>query len=124
MAKRRCISIDIFENEKFLSLNDKSKVLYVGLLLHTDDDGVIVNPKIVMRVLKKNPKYFDELLENGFIMRVDDIYVIKHFNMHNKIQPSKKTPSLYQTQLSKLCINQRKEYEFSSEKIRNFVGTI
>lgn len=116
MAKRRCISIDIYENEEFLSLNDKSKVLYIGFLLHSDDDGVIINPSVVMRLHNKNVKYFDELIEKGFVMRVDDIYVIKHWNQHNKIQPSKKTDSMYQSQLSKLRVNQCKEYELSADK--------
>ena len=115
MAKRRCFSVDLFENEKFLLLNDKSKVLYFGLLLHSDDDGVIINPTAIMRLLKKQKKYFDELLENGFVMRVDDVYFIKHWCLHNKIQPSKKTESLYQDVLSKLIINKSKEYELKTD---------
>lgn len=113
MAKRRCFCVDLFENEKFLSLNDKTKVLYFGLILHSDDDGVIINPTSIMRMLKKQKKYFDELIENGFVLRVDDVFVIKHWNLHNHIQPSKKTPSLHQQELSKLIINQAKEYELT-----------
>ena len=127
MAKRRCFSVDLFENEKFLLLNDKSKVLYFGLLLHSDDDGVIINPTAIMRLLKKQKKYFDELLENGFVMRVDDVYFIKHWCLHNKIQPSKKTPSLYQDELRKLYLNEALEYELKAdifEKKRIFSGLI
>ena len=106
MAKRRCFSVDFFENEKFLTLNDKSKVLYFGLLLHSDDDGVVINPTAIMRLLKKQKKYFDELVENDFVMRINDVFVIKHWNLHNKIQPSKKTPTLYQDEIKKLYLNQ------------------
>lgn len=122
MAKRRCFSVDLFEDEKFLNLNDKSKVLYFGLILHSDDEGVIINPTAVMRLLKKQKKYFDELIENGFVMRVDKMFVIKHWNLHNHIQPSKKTDSLYQNELSKLTINQSKEYELKTDIIKALGG--
>ena len=122
MAKRRCFSVDFFENEKFLMLNDKSKVLYFGLLLHSDDDGVVINPTAIMRLLKKQKKYFDELVENGFLMQVDDIFVIKHWNLHNKIQPSKKTPTLYQDEIKKLLLSQTGEYELKTEMFRKNCG--
>ena len=72
MAKRRCFCVDLFENEKFLMLNDKSKVLYFGLMLHSDDDGVIINPTAIMRLLKKQKKYFDELTEKLRKIGMDD----------------------------------------------------
>ena len=118
MAKRRCFSVDLFENEKFLLLNDKSKVLYFGLLLHSDDDGVIINPTAIMRLLKKQKKYFDELVENGFVLRVDNVFFINHWCLHNKIQPSKKTPSLYQDELRKLILSQTGEYELKADMFR------
>lgn len=118
MAKRRCFCVDLFENEKFLMLNDKSKVLYFGLVLHSDDEGAIINPTAIMRLLKKQKKFFDELIENGFVMRVDDVYFIKHWCIHNKIQPSKKTPSLYQDELRKLYLNQTGEYELKGDMFR------
>ena len=114
MAKRRCFSVDFFENEKFLKLNDKSKVLYFGLILHSDDDGAIINPTAIMRLLNKQKKYFEELLENGFVMRVDDVYFIKHWCVHNKIQPSKKLPSLHQKELEKLYLNKTGVYEMKA----------
>ena len=115
MAKRRCFCVDLFEDEKFLNLNDKSKVLYFGLVLHSDDEGVIINQTAVMRLLKKQKKYFDELIENGFVMRVDKMFVIKHWHLHNHIQPSKKTESMYQDVLSKLIVNKSKEYELKTD---------
>lgn len=118
MAKRRCFSVDFFENEKFLMMNDKSKVLYFGLVLHSDDDGAIINPTAIMRLLKKQKKYFDELVENGFIMQINDVYFVKHWCLHNKIQPSKKTPTMYKDELAKLYVNQANEYELKTDLFR------
>lgn len=122
MAKKRCINVDFFESEKFVLLNDKSKVLYIGLLLHCDDDGFILNPKTVMRLHKKNIKYFNELVENGFILQVDDVFVITHWNVHNTIQPSKKIPTIYQKELMQLGMNFRKEYIKKAENFRKISG--
>ncbi len=122
MAKRRCFSVDLFENENFLYLSDKAKVLYFGLTLHSDDEGVIINPTAVMRLLKISKRYLEELIENGFVMRVEGILVIKHWNLHNHIQPSKKTPSMYRDELAKLVVNSSNEYQLKSEIIRALGG--
>ncbi len=119
MAKRRCFSVDLFENEKFLNLNDKAKVLYFGFILHSDDEGVVINSTAVMRLLKITKRYLEELVENGFVMRVEGILVIRHWNLHNHIQPSKKTPSLYRDELSKLVLSPTNEYQLKSEIIRS-----
>ncbi len=115
MAKRRCINIELFENEKFLELSDKSKILYFGLMLHSDDEGFIINPMSTMRLLKKQKKYFDELIENGYIMQVDDVYVIKHWYAHNRIPPSKRLMTKYYKQHAKLKVNFSGEYVFAHE---------
>ncbi len=115
MAKRRCISIDFYECEEFLGISDKAKVLYTGLILRSDDEGVVINHGIALRLLGINPKYFDELLHKGLILNVEGIYVIRHWYLHNKIQPSRIVPSLYQNELTKLYVSDRKTYEFVEE---------
>lgn len=122
MAKRRCIAIDIYESEEFLSLSDKAKVLYTQFILKSDDEGVVINPKTAMRLCGADKSHYNELLENGFLLEVDSICVIRHWYAHNRIQPSKKVASMYQHELSYLIINEKKLYEpdggKSPEKIR------
>lgn len=113
MAKRRCISVDVFENDVFLDLDNSSKILYVYFILHSDDDGFVINPKTVMRLCGANKEDLTALIEQGYILMFDDgILIIKHWYKHNKVQPKKKTDTQYQTQLAQLTLNQSKEYVF------------
>ena len=111
MAKRRCISVDFYESEEFLSLSDKAKVLYTGLILRSDDEGVVINHGISLRLLGLSSKYFDELIQKGFVLDIDGVFVIRHWYLHNKVQPTRIVHSLYQQELSKLYVSDRKTYE-------------
>lgn len=110
MAKRRCFSIDVIESYEYLKLSEKAKNLYTVLILKADDDGVIINYRTPLKLMGFGEEVFDELLDTGFILLVENIYVITHWNVHNQIPPSKKTPSLYQSQLEKLALSQDKRY--------------
>lgn len=112
MAKRRCICIDVYESEKYLDLSLSAQVLYTHYVLHCDDEGVVINPRSIMRLCGVSQETLQELIDEGFLLSVQDVFVIKHWYVHNRIQPSKKTDSLYQKELHRLFVNERKEYEF------------
>ena len=111
MAKRRCIAIDVYQSDAFLNLSDKAKVLYIAFILNSDDDGFIINPKTVMRLYEAKENILSELIDNGYIIPIDSVLVIKHWKVHNKLQNSRRTDTIYQTALSKLCENELEEYE-------------
>lgn len=117
MAKRRCISIDVFNNDIFLDLEASTKVLYVYFILNTDDDGFVVNPKTVMRLCGANDSDLDTLIVKNYIIPFDNgVLVIKHWNAHNKVQPSKRTPTVYQAEFAQLAVNQVKEYYLDEDR--------
>lgn len=118
MAKKRCLSVDVFESESFLKLTKNSRILYVGLLLHADDDGIVENYLSVMRLLVASKKQIDELENAGFLIKFENVYVIKHWHRHNQIPPSKKEPSMYNEVLKNLIINGKKEYELKKENAK------
>ena len=112
MAKRRVFSIDVVESMEFLSLSKKAQLLYFFLMLHTDDEGVIINHEVVVKITGSSDKALEELTEAGMLIKVDKIYIIRHWHKQNRIQPSRIVPSLYQEELSKLTTNQLKEYVY------------
>lgn len=112
MAKRRCFSIDFLESTPFRKLSKDAKLLYFSLLAHSDDEGVVINPEISLLMTNTDEATIDELFEHNFLLKIRDLYIIKHWNLHNKIQASKKTKSLYTEELSKLTVNEKKEYVF------------
>lgn len=115
MAKRRCISIDVYESERFLDLSDRAKVLYTQLILRGDDEGVVINPRTAMRLCGACEDSLQELTDAQLLLLVGEIMVVKHWYVHNKIPPSKRTESVYKNELSRLCINERNEYEFTGD---------
>ena len=117
MAKRRCISIDFYDSEEFCELTPQSKVLYTQLLLHSDDEGVVINPKATMRICKAKQRNLQELLEHRFLLFVDGVYLVRHWHIHNTIQPSRKIDSVYREQLSKVVLNESREYELKSNDL-------
>lgn len=119
MAKRRCIAVDVYESEEFLTLSDKAKVLYTLFILRSDDEGVVINPRTAMRLCGATDVELCELLEMGFLLAVDGVYVIRHWYAHNRIQPSRKTDTLYTEQISRLYVSSTKEYEFVDKMSTN-----
>lgn len=111
MARRRCFSVDVIESEAFRKLSKDAKNLYFGLIAHSDDEGVVINPAIPMCLFCIDEKALKELIESGFLLKFEDLLVIKHWYIHNKIYGTKKRESAYSEELSKLFINSRFEYE-------------
>ncbi len=116
MAKRRCISVDVYESEEFYELSDKAKVLYTHFILRSDDEGVVINPKTAMRLCDAKDEALKELIDSAFVLEVEGVYVVRHWYVHNQIQPSKKTPSFFQEELSVLTVNEKKLYAISGGK--------
>lgn len=111
MAKRRCFSIDVIESVQFRKISNDAKTLYFGLIGHADDEGVVINPSVPLCLFKIDDSVIDELIENGFLLKFNDLLIIKHWYIHNKIYGKKKTESAYSEELSELHINNRYEYE-------------
>ena len=115
MAKRRCISIDIIESENYADLSHSAQSLYIELMLRSDDFGVVSNARIAMLWTKTTNSELNELIEEGFLLKVDNVYIITHWNIHNRIPPSKQNESMYQKQLDKLTLTDEKLYIMKSQ---------
>lgn len=114
MAKRRCLGIDLFESEEFQNLSDGAKVLYIHFVLKADDEGVVINPQLALRLRPAGKKRLAELMEKEFILCVCGVYVVRHWNVINKINPSKMTKTVYREAREMLFINEKMEYELLS----------
>lgn len=99
------------ESDKYLELSLEAKVLYVHLILKSDDEGVIINPVSSLRFMELERKYLDELMAKGMILYFEGLYIIAHWHRHNRIPPSKMNPSLYHAKLQKLVLTEELEYK-------------
>ena len=103
MAARRMLSKDVCETSRFLSMKSSAQALYFHLVLTADDEGA-VDVEITRRTLRSRKDAVDELIKNGYIVRLEDSQQvwIRHWDMMNQISKSKLHRSLYHEQLQKL----------------------
>lgn len=117
MASRRCISIDFYHNDDFLNLSHSTIVLYTFFILHSDDYGIVSNPKTVMRLCGATDEDICKLISKNFILEFDSGKIaVKHWLVHNQIQNSKLTisPNVYELK-QLLVVEDTKEYLLSSD---------
>ena len=103
MATRRMLSKYVCETSRFLSMKSSAQALYFHLVLTADDEGA-VDVEITRRTLRSRKDAVDELIKNGYIVRLEDSQQvwIRHWDMMNQISKSKLHQSLYHEQLQKL----------------------
>lgn len=104
MANRRMISKEyLANNDAFYSMPLSTQALYYHLILSADDDGFIGAPKNKCNEIGAKPKDLNMLIEKRFVIAFESgVVVIKAWNIHNYISPSKKRPTLYQKELNEL----------------------
>ena len=86
-GKRRAISSDVVLSSAFLRLPKKAILLYLFLLLATDDEGFIVDPVLTMNKVRATTKVLDTLEEAGFIeVFASDVVHIAEFDSFNHIR--------------------------------------
>lgn len=104
MARKRMISLHIVDSDRFISLSRDAQAYYFHLVLRADDEGFLQSPLMIGRMLGlSSPEtLLYELEEKGYIISIDDVIVIRHWKMHNKIEPSKLNRTVSQRELAKL----------------------
>lgn len=105
MAERRFISKQIFTDDEFTDLEVQTRLLYVYLILNADDDGMLKNAKQMMFLAGADKNDLQTLVDEGYLYDFSSgVYVIRHWNMMNKVQPSRKADTIYQKEKSELHI--------------------
>ena len=101
MATKRMLARTIIECGEFEDLSVIAQMLYVRLNLVADDDG-FAESGIPMVMLNATNETLDELVNAGFIIKVPNrkrLYHIRGWRVHNTIEASKYTASIYKPML-------------------------
>ena len=111
MAKRRMITLDIYDSDDFLDMPTESQNLFSHLVVRADDDGFVSNPKRLRRMLGYGDNVFDLLIAKGYVLAFKTGYVvIAGWPSMNRVEPSKKTITNAKYEISQLrSINKRYE---------------
>lgn len=79
-------SKNIIESDDFIDLSKGAKLLYFLLGLSADDEGFVINSRMIMRMHEIDKSELDELVEIGFIISFDKSLCIRHWAMNNQLR--------------------------------------
>ena len=115
MASKRMFNKQIMLSDDFMDMSAEARALYVTLNMCADDDGLVNNPKSLMRMSGASEENLEEIIENGFIHIFESgVAVILHWKVHNTIKNDRYTPS-YLEEKECLLTNEKKVYEIHCE---------
>ncbi len=102
----------IINSDAFLEMPISAQCLYFHLGMRADDDGVVNNPKSIMRLIGAKNDDMRLLIVKKFVIEMEDsLIVIKHWKINNYIQNDRYTPSKYQEVIQQLELDKNKAYK-------------
>ena len=110
MAVRRCISSKISESDPFYSLPESAQALYLHLNMQADDDGFINNAASVSLRFRSGAAALKKLVEKRFLLKFDDVYVVKHWRISNSLKNDRLKPLAYASIAQRIWVNGNKAY--------------
>lgn len=110
MAGRRCLSSKITESDPFYALPESAQALYLHLNMQADDDGFINNAASVSGRFKGGAAALKKLVDKRFVLKFDDVYVIKHWRISNSLKNDRLKPLSYASISQKIWVKGNKAY--------------
>lgn len=110
MAGRRCLSSKITESDPFYGLPEGAQALYLHLNMQADDDGFVNNAVGVASRFKGGAAALDKLVKKRFLLKFDDVYVIKHWRISNSLKNDRLKPLAYASIAQKIWVKTNKAY--------------
>lgn len=121
MANRRMFSLSVIDTDLFLDMPLSTQALYFNLSMRADDDGFIGNPKKIQRMIGASDDDMKVLIGKQFLIPFESgVCVIKHWRIHNYIQPDRYNSTFYKLEKSMLT-EENKTYDLNmyTECIQN-----
>lgn len=111
MAERRMFSKKIIDTDAFLDMPLSAQALYFHLAMRADDEGFVGNAKTIQRTVRASDDDMRLLIVKRFVLAFPSgVQVIKHWRIHNYINPDRFTPTTYIEEKSTLAFDAKKAY--------------
>ena len=118
MAKRRMLSIDFCESDRFYMLSPVSRMLYVHFVLNADDDGFVDKWRTIMRCARIERKFYLPLVEGGYVIEINEgLILITDWHRHNTIRADRYIATSYAKELRGFTVGENKSYIKASQDI-------
>lgn len=111
MANRRMLNKTVVESDPFFEMPADSQALYMHLVLNADDEGFVGNPETIRRMTGFSKDSLKLLIAKGFLISFQSgVVVVTHWEMQNKIQPSRKTKTIFIDEKGLLLVDEQGKY--------------
>ena len=111
MAEKRMFTNRITGSDPFKEMPLSAQALYFHLGMNADDEGFLNNARSIQKSIEASDDDMDILVEKKYIYRFPSgVYAIKHWKMHNTIQPSRLKETQYTEERSLLSVKENKAY--------------
>ena len=112
MAGRRMFAKSVVLSDAFLDMPATARNLYFMLGMVADDDGVVSNPKSILRQCGAGEDDLNVLINKRYLLYFEEsgIVIIKHWKMNNYIQKDRYNKTTYLEELKTLMIDERGAY--------------
>lgn len=111
MAERRMVAKTVLHSPTFLMMPVAAQMLYVHLELFADDDGFVATPLQVAKMVGIQKRFYQILVDQEFLIPFESgVCVIRHWLQHNKVAPSRYTPTVYEKEKASLQVEGGKTY--------------
>ena len=111
MANRRMLNKTVVESDPFFEMPADSQALYMHLVLNADDEGFVGNPETIRRMTGFSKDSLKLLIAKGFLISFQSVVVVvTHWEIQNKIQPSRKTKTIFTDEKGLLLVDEQGKY--------------
>lgn len=101
----------VVESDPFFEMPADSQALYMHLVLNADDEGFVGNPETIRRMTGFSKDSLKLLIAKGFLISFQSgVVVVTHWEMQNKIQPSRKTKTIFTDEKGLLLVDEQGKY--------------
>ena len=101
----------VVESDTFFEMPADSQALYMHLVLNADDEGFVGNPETIRRMTGFSKDSLKLLIAKGFLISFQSgVVVVTHWEMQNKIQPSRKTKTIFTDEKGLLLVDEQGKY--------------
>lgn len=105
------ISKEIFGSDKFRELSPKARLLYVYIILYSDDQGFNNEIKKVMWETSSTNRELKALIDKGYVIQFNSgVCLVAHWLLMNKVSPSRAQESSFSKEMESVIENEDHVY--------------
>ena len=103
----------VTDSDPFTEMPISAQGLYFQFCMNADDDGFVNKAKKVMTNVGASKKDYQYLVDNRFILVIDNVVVIKHWRMHNTISRNRYHETQYTDIKAQLLLKDNGAYSLT-----------